>query len=248
MIGTPADFSPRRPMGNAMQRLFRVAVGFAAMTLGGQALAQSDAGQPQGKASLGVTAGSLGVGPEIGYRFNQHVGVRANGGFLGVDHSFRSGGIEYDGHAKLSSAGAVIDLYPFGGGFRISGGARYNGTDGNVRATPDGPTKIGSLVFTPEQIGTITGRADLRAFAPQLTLGYGGKLRKGLVFTVEAGALFQGAVRIRDFTSNGTLATDPTVAGTTYRNELAKQRQTLQDTANDYQVYPILQFGLKYRF
>lgn len=231
-----------------MQRLFRAAMGFAAITLAGQALAQSDGGAEQGKASVGVTAGSLGVGPEIGYRFNQHVGVRANGGFLGVDHSFSSGGIDYDGHAKLSSGGVILDVYPLGGGFRISAGARYNGTDGNVRATPNGPTRIGSLVFTPEQIGTITGRADLREFAPQLTLGYGGKLRKGLAFTVEAGALFQGAVRIRDFTSNGTLATDPTIAGTTYRNELAKQRQKLQDSANDYQVYPILQFGLKYRF
>lgn len=231
-----------------MQRVFRAAASLVAITLGGHALAQSTTNEAQGKASVGVTAGSLGVGPEIGYRFSQHVGVRANGGFLGVDHSFSSGGIEYDGHAKLSSAGVLVDLYPFGGGFRISAGARYNGTNGNVRATPDGPTKIGSLVFTPEQIGTITGRADLREFAPQLTLGYGGKLRKGLAFTVEAGALFQGAVRIRDFTSNGTLATDPTIAGTTYRGELAKQRQKLQDSANDYQVYPILQFGLKYRF
>lgn len=231
-----------------MQRVFRAAASLVAITLGGHALAQSTTNEAQGKASVGVTAGSLGVGPEIGYRFNQHVGVRANGGFLGVDHSFSSGGIEYDGHAKLSSAGVMIDIYPLGGGFRISGGARYNGTDGNVRATPNGPTRIGSLVFTPEQIGTITGRADLREFAPQLTLGYGGKLRKGLAFTVEAGALFQGAVRIRDFTSNGTLATDPTIAGATYRNELAKQRQKLQDSANDYQVYPILQFGLKYRF
>lgn len=231
-----------------MQRLFRAPAYLAVMTLAGQALAQSTGDDPQGKASVGVTAGSLGVGPEIGYRFDQHVGVRANGGFLGLDHGFSSGGIDYEGHAGLSSVGAIVDLYPFGGGGRISAGARYNGTDGNVRATPNGPTRIGSLVFTPAQIGTITGRADLREFAPQLTLGYGGKLRKGLAFTVEAGALFQGAVRIRDFTSNGTLATDPTVAGATYRDELAKQRQKLQDSANDYQVYPILQVGLKYRF
>jgi len=221
-----------------------------AATVAGVAPAQAQTRESagDGKVSVGITAGTLGIGPEIGYRANQTIGVRANAGFLGIDHDFTSGGIDYAGHAKLASGGVIVDLYPFGGGFRVSAGARYNGTDGRVRATPNGPTKIGSLVFTPEQIGTITGRADLREFAPQLTLGYGGGLRKGLSFNIEAGALFQGAVRIRDFTSNGTLATDPTLAGTTYRNELAKQRQKLQDTANDYQVYPILQVGLKYRF
>jgi hypothetical protein len=221
-----------------------------AATVAGVAPAQAQTRESagDGKVSVGITAGTLGIGPEIGYRANQTIGVRANGGFLGIDHDFTSGGIDYAGHAKLASGGVIVDLYPFGGGFRVSAGARYNGTDGRVRATPNGPTKIGSLVFTPEQIGIITGRADLRELAPQLTLGYGGGLRKGLSFNIEAGALFQGAVRIRDFTSNGTLATDPTVAGTTYRNELAKQRQKLQDTANDYQVYPILQVGLKYRF
>jgi hypothetical protein len=221
-----------------------------AATVAGVAPAQAQTRESagDGKVSVGITAGTLGIGPEIGYRANQTIGVRANGGFLGIDHDFTSGGIDYAGHAKLASGGVIVDLYPFGGGFRMSAGARYNGTDGRVRATPNGPTKIGSLVFTPEQIGIITGRADLRELAPQLTLGYGGGLRKGLSFNIEAGALFQGAVRIRDFTSNGTLATDPTVAGTTYRNELAKQRQKLQDTANDYQVYPILQVGLKYRF
>lgn len=226
-------------------------IGVAALCaalVAGPALAQERAPAESGRVSFGVTAGTLGVGPEIGYRANQTIGVRANGGFLSLDHDFSADGIDYRGHAKLASGGVIVDLYPFGGGFRISGGARYNGNAGRLRATPNRPTRIGSMIFTPQEIGTITGRADVREFAPQLTLGYGGSLRKGLSFNIEAGALFQGAVRIRDFTSNGSLATDQTVAGTTYRKELVKQRNDLQDKANDYQVYPILQVGLKYRF
>ncbi|WP_294255041.1 hypothetical protein [uncultured Sphingomonas sp.] len=229
-----------------MQWMVRTAACVAAMTVAGSALAQS--AESEGRVSVGVAAGTLGVGPEVGYRFNQHVGVRANGGFLGIDHSFTSDGIDYRGHAKLSSGGMIVDVYPLGGGFRLSGGLRYNGNEARVRATPTGPTQIGDRVYTPTEIGTITGRADVREFVPQLTLGYGGGLRKGLSFNIEAGALFQGAVRIRDFTSNGTLATDQTVAGDTYRTELGKQKRKLQDRADGYPVYPILQVGVKYRF
>lgn len=229
-----------------MQWMMRTVACAAAMMVAGSALAQSADGE--GRVSLGVTAGTLGVGPEIGYRVNQHVGVRANSGFLGIDHSFTADGIDYRGHARLRSGGVIVDVYPFGGGFRLSGGARYNGNEARVRARPTGSTQIGDRFYTPTEIGTITGYADVREFVPQLTLGYGGGLRKGVSFNIEAGALFQGAVRIRDFTSNGTLATDQTIAGTTYRTELGKQQRRLQDRADDYPVYPILQVGVKYRF
>lgn len=225
------------------------AAALVAMALGSAtASAQTEAGSDAGRFSIGVTAGTTGVGPRLAYRMNEVFGVRAEASFLGLDHTFTSGGITYDGHANLRSGGVILDLHPFGGGFRLSAGARINGNKGRVKAVPNGPTRIGDLVFTPEQIGTITGRADVREFAPQVTIGYGGRLTKGLNFTIDAGALFQGPVHIRDFTSTGTLATDPTIAGATYRNELAKQRQKLQDTANNYQVYPVLELGLQYRF
>lgn len=237
------------PMGQAVMKRLLGAAALGTTALGAtSAWAQAEARSDEGRFSIGVTAGTTGVGPRLGYRLNEVFGVRAEASFLGLDHSFTSGGINYDGHASLRSGGVILDIHPFGGGFRLSAGARINGNKGRVRAVPNGPTKIGDLVFTPDQIGTITGRADVRDFAPQVTIGYGGRLTKGLNFTIDAGALFQGPVRIRDFTSTGTLATDPTIAGSTYRNELAKQRQKLQDTANNYQVYPVLELGLQYRF
>lgn len=163
----------------------------------------------QGRFRVGLTAGTLGIGPEIGYRANRTIGVRANATFLSFDHSVKSNNVRYDGHANLKSGGVMLDLYPFGGGFFLSGGARINRNDGRLRATPQSTTTIGSTAFTPAQIGTISGRAEVKDVAPQLTLGYGGGLRHGLSFHFEAGALFQGAIRVRDFTSNGTLANDP---------------------------------------
>jgi hypothetical protein len=196
-----------------------------------------------GRFRIGVTAGTLGIGPEIGYRANRTVGLRANATFLSFDHSVKSNNVRYDGHANLKSGGVMLDLYPFGGGFFLSAGARINGNDGRLRATPQSTTTIGSTAFTPAQIGTISGRAEVKDVAPQLTLGYGGGLHHGLSFHFEAGALFQGAIRVRDFASNGTLANDPR-----FLVELEKERLSTQRKVDDYKVYPIAQIGLKYRF
>ena len=42
--------------------------------------------------SAGVTAGTLGIGPEAGFRFSDTVGVRASATFFGIDGNFDSDG------------------------------------------------------------------------------------------------------------------------------------------------------------
>jgi hypothetical protein len=53
------------------------------------ALAQTDAAHdaPRLRYDLGVTAGTLGVGPEVGVRFGRHTGVRANATFLNISRT-----------------------------------------------------------------------------------------------------------------------------------------------------------------
>lgn len=203
----------------------------------------AEAQRAPGRVELGVTAGTEGVGPEIAFRADDLLGVRANATFLGFGHGVRSGGIDYHGHVDLASGGVMLDLHPFRGGLFVSAGGRINGNRGRVSATPMQNTAIGSTTFTPQQIGTITGRADTKTFAPQVTLGYAGSVGGGLVLGVEAGALFQGAVRIREFRSNGTLADNPV-----YVAQLEQERRDLQNRVDDYKVYPVAQLRLAYRF
>jgi hypothetical protein len=65
----------------------------------------------------------------------------------------------------------MVDLFPSGGGFVVSGGVRINGNKGRAVATPAGPQEIGDRVYTPAQIGTLRDRPETKNFAPQLTLG-----------------------------------------------------------------------------
>lgn len=218
---------------NDRSKLILAALALAATPAAAQA---ADAG---GRFGIGVTAGTLGIGPEARFRLSPRFGVRANAGFLSIHHTFKSDDIEYRGKVKLKSGGAMLDLYPFGGGFRVSAGARINGNGGSVTATPETAITINETEYAPAEVGTLRGKADTKNFAPALSLGYGGSMRSGLMFGIEAGALFQGKVRIRRFTASGG-GVDPA--------DLEAERVSIQDDVDDYKVYPILQLILAYRF
>lgn len=133
----------------------------------------------------------------------------------------------------------MIDVYPFDGGFRISAGGRSNGNKGRVLATPSGPVTINGNTYTPAQVGTLSGKAGTKNFAPMLTVGYGGGIRPGLAFGVDAGAMFQGSVRLHDFTASNAMIRP---------QDIEAERRDLQDDIDGYKVYPVLQFSLGYRF
>ena len=53
--------------------------------------------------SVGLTGGTLGVGPQVSFRPVAHFGVRANAAFLSVSRDEEVDDIEYDGDLNLSS-------------------------------------------------------------------------------------------------------------------------------------------------
>lgn len=199
----------------------------------------------------GVTGGTLGIGPEIGYRLNKTFGARASATFLGVSGNIDSNDVTYDGSFDLESYGAMVDVYPFGGGLRVSGGFRIN----RNRAAAAGEPTSGTFTFNGvdyDSTTLVTGArtsVEVDDFAPALTVGYAGGSRKGFVFGIEAGALFQGTARIQPISVTGTCA-DPAAnpACATIVADLEAERQSVQDDVDGYDIYPILQLTVGYRF
>lgn len=192
-----------------------------------------------GDVSLSITGGTLGVGPELAYTVSHHVGLRANATFLNVSHHFDSSDLDYDGQVKLKSGGVMLDVFPFGNGFRLSAGARLNRNDGHVTATPNQSQRVGNMVYTPAMIGTIEGDAGTKDFAPSATIGYASRRTRGFVWSIEAGALFQGRVRLSPLTNS---------TGLIRQADLDAERADIQDDIDKYKVYPIAQLSLGWRF
>lgn len=197
-----------------------------------------------GQWSVGVSGGTLGIGPVLGYRFGEHGGLRASAAFFDYDRNEEIDDIDYDAGLKLQSVGLMADWYPFGGSFRLSAGARSNGNKIDLLATPTAAqtVEIGDQVYTGAQIGTLTGKVDFKRFVPAVTLGWGGKLKDGLTVGLELGVLLQGKPQL-DLVASGPIASDPA-----FQAELANEIAQAEEDAEDFRFWPVLQLHIAYRF
>lgn len=219
--------------------------GMAVVALAAASICSLPAAAEEGSLTVGVSGGTYGIGPELAYRFNGHLGVRASAGFFSYDDSDDLDDIEYDATLKLNSVGAALDWFPAGGGFRISLGGRANNNEIRLRGAPSSNVEIGDVTYTPAQVGVLTGTVEgAHSFSPTLTLGYGGTLAPGFTLGFELGVMAQGSPRIKNLrASGGTLSSNPA-----FLAELEKERQQAEDDVDGFELWPVLQVQFLYRF
>ena len=197
-----------------------------------------------GTFAVGLTGGTLGVGPELSIRPLEGLGIRGNVTWLGFQLNQDVDDIDYDGDVNLLSVGAMADWYPFDGGLRVSAGVRWNGNDLDVSARPGNDVTIGGVTYTPAEIGRLTGTIDANAVAPIVTLGWGGRLRDGLTVGVEAGFVYQGALKISDLRARGGLLE----GDLGLLADLEDEEERIEREVKSYKYLPVAQLMLIYRF
>jgi len=199
-----------------------------------------------GDFSVGATASTLGFGAEAGYAFNDRFGVRLGGYAFSLDQDGEESGIEYEGDLDLSNVGAFVDWHPFAGAFRVSGGwfATDNTLKGVGKPGEGGTYDIGGFTFTEEEVGTLSANADLGSSAPFLGAGWvWGKADAGLAWSLDLGILFQDSPDIELNSTGGTLSGDPALQAA-----LQEEEAELEDDVDKYDLYPVVSFGVSWRF
>lgn len=182
---------------------------------------------------------TLGLGAEAGYRINDYVGVRGGGNVFRLNRSIDVDGIDYHGKATLKSFGATADVFPFGGGFHVSGGLRLNYNEIDLRATPGSAITIGGTTYTPAQAGTLDGKVDFRRVSPYLGIGWMGSLfSPNLHFGADLGVMFQGSPRV-SLRSNSPFVSQA---------NLERERADIVDELKPYRFYPVVSVSVGYRF
>jgi len=151
--------------------------------------------------------------------------------------------VTYDGNLKLFSAGAIADIYPFAGKFRISGGLYYNGNKIDITGTPApaGTFTFNGITYTSAQVGSANGTIDFNNFAPYLGIGWGDAISSGspFGFSFEVGALYQGNPKT-------SITTSRTVPG--LNASIAAEQKKLDNALNNFRFYPVVALGFNWKF
>lgn len=192
--------------------------------------------------TVGGNISTLGLGAEIGIRFNDYIGLRLGANYFGFDVTKEYTDVEYEADFQFLSGGGVVDIYPFGRIFRLTGGVRYNANDIELSTgTPTTTVTVGGQTFTAAQAGKLEAEIDFNKVAPYAGLGFEGILLNGhLSLAFDMGVLFQGRPDV-DVEASGSGAAGLNAA-------LNEEADDLEDDLSFLGFYPVVGLSANYRF
>jgi hypothetical protein len=221
--------------------------------------------RPFSHVAIGVNFGTLGAGIEAVTPLSRKTNLRVDSSFFDYSLGLAQSGIQYNGSLNLRDTRASYDFFPWGKGFRISGGvAFYNKFNVGANATVPAGNKVtlNDVDYYSSPSDPLHGNASIaygRKVAPTLTMGWGNAIpRSGrhLAFPFEIGAAFTGTPAFNlNFAGTGCTTSTPTPATCGdvktfdgFQSNLAAQRRKIVNDIAPLRVYPIINMGVTYRF
>lgn len=198
------------------------------------------------------------MGAELTYAVTKDFNLRGTIRGLDYSDSFTESNIKYDGTLKMRNGGITGDWFPFGNGFRMSAGAMYNGNElYGTGASPNQEYDVGGTIYRID--GNLNANIDWRKFAPYLGLGWGNPVAKdsNWSFSFDLGVMFTGSPTATfDATGTYTNVNNPSDTGSIdlndptnpFTQDVNSEIAKLNDDISDYKFYPVVQFGVHYKF
>jgi hypothetical protein len=211
------------------------------LALGGFAAAgQAKAGDALSfdRFTLTPNVSTLGAGVEAGYRWNPYWGARIgiNGGAF--DYTYHDNKSDLVNHVALFNAGAMADYYPFAGDFRVSAGVRLSANKVEGKMMNLKKTGKNFEIYIDDPLTNYTVRQN--AIQPYLGVGYAVEIKERLSLSFDFGALYAGKPSLSVRSRAEQFGFTPKQI----HDEIERQR----DRIAPFQVYPVAQIGLTFRF
>ena len=196
-------------------------------------------------ASFAIRFGTLGVGVEMSKLVASHLAARVSANYFNYTKTQSQSDISFDATLKAQSFAALFDLYPSArGAFHLTGGVITSPVKVDGTGVPTGTSyTVNDVEYTAAQVGTLNAHAKYPSLSPYAGLGWGTPARKNgrVRFVMDLGAAIGQAKVTMDAT--GALSS-PALA-----NDLQLQQEKVQKDLDKYgKVYPVVQFGLLFKF
>jgi hypothetical protein len=197
--------------------------------------------------ALGAKIGTTGLGADLVFGINRFVNLRSGFNYGLFTWNVTLGDVDYKLESNLMSTPLLVDIHPFAGHFRISGGLYFQpGSKADISATPDQNVQIGNHTYPPDVVGTLNGEIEIAdTVAPYVGIGFGNAVGEDqmLTFMLDLGVVFQSYDVT--LTSNGA---GMTTKLDTFRKDLEVEEAALQEDLDSFKVYPVITFGIAYHF
>lgn len=223
----------------------RIFTGLAALLFSSLSLAKA------GGFALGVSAGTLGLGVDAVYGVTDRLNLRAN--YRAYDYSTDIEGdgdgdeLSYKGDLALDNLGLGIDFHPFAGAFRLSLGIQNSD---NKLAGQAACQRAGGCDFGDQNNFLQNGESakvdvDLSGTHTYATLGWGNAVSEGSALGVffDLGVMLQGTPAV-----NVTASCNTALRQTFCDAEAQNEEEEIQKEAEDFEIFPIVNLGLRWRF
>ncbi|HEY0798813.1 MAG TPA: hypothetical protein VGD50_06655 [Candidatus Baltobacteraceae bacterium] len=202
-------------------------------------------------ASIGILAGTPGIGLQLGLPLGKKVGLRLQEQSLGANASGFTSSLDSNDNAYAAQLSVhtytlLVDLHPFGDAFTFSLGAMQPNIQLSGVATADqqGTIFIGGVPFADSFGGELAGSLKWKQTAPYVGIGFSqARPRGGISVGIDVGAAFIGAPAA---TLSGTGIA--TIDQAQFEADLTAERESLQKSASGIDVYPVATVGVNYTF
>ncbi len=210
---------------------------------------------------LGIqfSVSSLGLGGQAAVALSNRVNLRGGYNDFSYGRTFTRDGLNYDGKLKLRSAEALVDFFPWAGSFHISPGALIcngNRFDATLNVPAGQTFDLGDATYRSNPADPIRGggKMTVNQAAPMVLVGWGNLVprAKHLTTTFEAGVAFHGTPKAElAFTGSVCDVSGANCRGTTdpqFQSSVKSEQDKLNSDASAFKVWPVLRFGIGYRF
>lgn len=192
--------------------------------------------------AIGARVGLLGIGVEYSYRFSDRLTIRGGVNGSGLSFDQTESGIDYGFDFDFDSISVGLDVRPLKGKFRVSVGALKNDSSLSATSRLAQSVTIGDTTYQAADVGTVRGRIGFDGTAPFAGFGWNWLPEKKLGIALDIGVLRQGSPVV-SLGADGPIADDAD-----FMSDLAAEELELEQSLDDFDIYPYAMLGMVFRF